>query len=1053
MNKKMVSLFVVPLMLLIGNNFAQGVEGVGQSATPIVSQAMADAVPAQEAPAEEALSADEIDALLGPALAPKDVTAAVEALQNLPEGRTPEALLKFAGQLNDPATFQTLQAFLQGKPEEEAMPVVEKILAAHTDALDLLLLHEKATAEQIIEALPMRLRFASQKAFDFETFQSTIEKRNDATLNDFVAWYGKLNALNDSVRSLMGGVEEPSEEDFENVLSGTIEFLKDAKTLEYLTPSAMQSLLPVVMLAEYTATPEVKEALFVALRDVAEKSSSEEIRSLKGTFDQKLAQLEAQKPLSAEAAEALLKELLTLPQNPTPENCLAFAKSFFDEEFGQKVTRLMQGKEEAEGNEIFAKLMKAHDEAVDFVLASDDSTFEQMKEAVALKFLNLSNKEFNTDDVKAAVAKKNDEKLNVIAQWYADLFENVNVLNDLRSAPQEQTQEQIQALLNKVFDSFGKIISRPEAAECLTTETSQMMLTPIMVLLYRAGSVEQKQAIFPIFIELADKSDSEGLKGIADQIRGELALFEMLGKPVALPVQTLDGKKLSMEDFKGKTVLVDVWATWCGPCVGEIPNMLEAYEKYHERGFEIVGLSIDEDREALEKFVAERKLPWVIVVDSDEEGVVPFHETFKVTGIPAMFLIDAEGKLISLDVRGKIMEELAKIYPDVADEAPAKEATEAIKSDAMNDTTSEAAEAKPSALEVLSKLPSEKTTDAMVGFIKFHRENTRNIFAEVRGMQEEEAIRTFEKIFTLLSEAADIILADANCSPEALQLAVETKLGTMRSLYMRDKAGLDAACQSLIDALKKRGAEKEALNVEVSQLMMSLQYMQRMPNTEEMDALLAKVAEFATRFEEQKSITRQTMSAFLRVISMADGIGGSADAINNACTSLQRALAASEDPQVASVGPRLAGIARRLTLTGNPMELVGVTLDGESVSLEDYKGKVVLVDFWATWCGPCVHEIANLEKVYEKYHDKGFEIVGFSLDHDMERLAKFLEERKLPWKVIVQKDGGTGAEDPAQYYGIMGIPCLILVDKDGNVISTKARGDVLTSALEEIFGE
>ena len=74
--------------------------------------------------------------------------------------------------------------------------------------------------------------------------------------------------------------------------------------------------------------------------------------------------------------------------------------------------------------------------------------------------------------------------------------------------------------------------------------------------------------------------------------------------------QDLDGKPLSVANYKGKVVLVDFWATWCGPCVAELPNVLQTYEKYHPKGFEIVGISLDSDKARLTSFLAQRKMTW-----------------------------------------------------------------------------------------------------------------------------------------------------------------------------------------------------------------------------------------------------------------------------------------------------------------------------------------------------------------------------------------------------------------------------------------------------------
>jgi thiol-disulfide isomerase/thioredoxin len=147
-----------------------------------------------------------------------------------------------------------------------------------------------------------------------------------------------------------------------------------------------------------------------------------------------------------------------------------------------------------------------------------------------------------------------------------------------------------------------------------------------------------------------------------------------------------------------------------------------------------------------------------------------------------------------------------------------------------------------------------------------------------------------------------------------------------------------------------------------------------------------------------------------------------------------------------------AGTLRRLSLPGHPMVIKGTLLNGQPFDQKALAGKVVLVDFWATWCGPCVAEIPNVLEQYEKYHDKGFEVVGISLDEDREALEKFVGEKKIPWPILFEKSEGEGWRHPlSTYYGISGIPTVILIGRDGNVITLDARGEKLGEQLGVLF--
>jgi thiol-disulfide isomerase/thioredoxin len=125
-----------------------------------------------------------------------------------------------------------------------------------------------------------------------------------------------------------------------------------------------------------------------------------------------------------------------------------------------------------------------------------------------------------------------------------------------------------------------------------------------------------------------------------------------------------DGKmhKISELVGEGKWVLVDFWASWCGPCRAEMPNVLEAYNKYHAKGFEVIGISFDEKKEAWVKAVAQIKMPWMQL--SDLKGFqCAAAPVYKIDAIPDNILIDPQGKIIDRALRGKALHSrLEKIF-------------------------------------------------------------------------------------------------------------------------------------------------------------------------------------------------------------------------------------------------------------------------------------------------------------------------------------------------------------------------------------------------------
>ena len=139
-------------------------------------------------------------------------------------------------------------------------------------------------------------------------------------------------------------------------------------------------------------------------------------------------------------------------------------------------------------------------------------------------------------------------------------------------------------------------------------------------------------------------------------------------------------------------------------------------------------------------------------------------------------------------------------------------------------------------------------------------------------------------------------------------------------------------------------------------------------------------------------------------------------------------------------------------LPGKEIAIDGVTLDGQVLDWAKYKGKVVLIDFWATWCGPCLAEIPRLKTLYEKYHGKGFEIVGISIDEDLDALKNGLEKHQFPWINLADaKRKEADQQTMGNRFAISSIPRCILVGRDGKVISVEARGEGLAQKLAELF--
>jgi thiol-disulfide isomerase/thioredoxin len=159
---------------------------------------------------------------------------------------------------------------------------------------------------------------------------------------------------------------------------------------------------------------------------------------------------------------------------------------------------------------------------------------------------------------------------------------------------------------------------------------------------------------------IASADAPEELKDMAKALKQK---FDRVGRAFELKFKAIDGREVDIAALKGKVVLVDFWATWCGPCVAELPNVLAAYEKLNPKGFEIVGISFDDDEDKLKDFAKRKKMPWVQFFDG-QGWQNKYAKEFGITGIPSMWLVDKKGNLRDLEARANLTEKVEKLLAE-----------------------------------------------------------------------------------------------------------------------------------------------------------------------------------------------------------------------------------------------------------------------------------------------------------------------------------------------------------------------------------------------------
>lgn len=496
---------------------------------------------------------------------------------------------------------------------------------------------------------------------------------------------------------------------------------------------------------------------------------------------------------------------------------------------------------------------------------------------------------------------------------------------------------------------------------------------------------------------------------VADALRYTIRTQRLTGIGRTAPDFTQNdtaGKPVSLQSFRGKYVLLDFWASWCAPCRRENPNVVKAFNQYKDKGFTVLGVSLDQagKKEAWLKAIHDDGLTWTHVSDLQYWNSAA-AKLYDVKAVPANFLLGPDGAILAKNLRGEAL---------------------------------------------------DKTLDSLLGGGKpftfsgtVQGMDTGHIYLVATDVYEHKLVDTATVhngrfTFTgslphpLMAFLSAGVSAKGTDGPNSVSFILDPGTTTAALSYghFKNIQLTGAATQQVLDSLAKEKAAKKATGATAADLAaIDLGYIQTHPD--------AFASVLLLRSQLQGFPLEQQLQ-YLHALSpeiQQSGFG--------------RQLQASIDTQQRGVpGTKAIGFTT-------------TDINGNTLRLSDFRGRYVLLDFWASWCVPCRKGNPHLLELYGKYKSKGLEIIGVS-DDDTRQDAwhKAVEKDRIGvWRHVLRgidmekvKAGDMNfshhqREISNSKYGVVALPTKVLIDPQGNIIGRYGGSEADEAALDKKLGE
>ncbi len=568
-----------------------------------------------------------------------------------------------------------------------------------------------------------------------------------------------------------------------------------------------------------------------------------------------------------------------------------------------------------------------------------------------------------------------------------------------------------------------------------------------------------------------------------------LTRINLIGKPLSVEgLAVVSGQPLDFNAYRGKIVLVEFWVAGIPGWERQVPEFRKIYEEYHPLGLEIIGINLDRDRSAAQAAFKRLSLPWTIAYSVDPNRCL-VAEQWRVQSIPFSILVDRDGIAVALhlspeDLRRYLEQHLKK--PSSAQEPPPsntpKKGTPNTDSNGKSSSpaggeksdgktsqrrrpehpsrlwqstwyvttapTATGDEDEPESTAQQSTKDDSSTSPLPEAdgnpYAAPDNASAKELTAYLLEMADKpKSIRARRLFKEAMVDAAARLLEQPRHDRDK-RLAATTLFETLDDLAFDGDRAADQRLFELATALSKDShaaiARQAKFHLLKHRALSSADLKQQ-----EVEQLLDDLFDVMTQLESLDGRHLRGASATVRAINQLED-----DKVREAqFQRFGKLFAQSSDLELKRYGRKLAHAEQAAgEWVGKELILDGNDDLGTPFQWKSYRGKLVVVDFWATWCGPCRREMPHLKQLYQQWHDKGLEVVGVNLDKDSDALAKYLKENPVPWSQLV----GEGAREAAQRYGVRSIPTMMLVDEQGKIIAMAHQVSKLAPQIEQRLG-